>query len=248
MLKNVARLGASLVIVVAMAAPAVAHVTVQPNEAVLGSFSRFVVRVPNEKPDEGTIKIEVKLPPLAFVSFEPKEGWERQETTGKFAAPIEAFGEELTEGVTKVVWSGGRIAPGEFLEFGFSAKMPDEETSLTFKALQTYEGGEVVKWTGAADSEHPAAQVTVYDIGAEEGEGQLGVLARLAAEEGTTDPAPAETASATDDTDPSSEGEGADLASDETDDDDDDSMLPTALSGAALVAALAALFMSMKRR
>ena len=246
MLKNTARLGASLLIVIAMAAPALAHVTVQPNEAVLGSFSRFVVRVPNEKPDEGTTKVEVQLPPLAFVSFEPKDGWDRKETTGEFEEPIEAFGEELTEGVTKVVWSGGLIAPGEFLEFGFSAKMPDAEEELVFKALQTYEGGEVVMWTGAADSEHPAAQVTVYDIGAQEGEGQLGVLSRLAASEDDAEPAPEETEAGeagsgaeTDDTD-------TDLASDETD--GSDNMMPTVLSGFALVAALAALLMSMKRR
>lgn len=245
MLKKAARLGASLLIVVAMAAPAVAHVTVQPNEAVLGSFSRFVVRVPNEEPDAGTIKIEVQLPPLAFVSFEPKEGWQRKETTGEFDQPIEAFGEKLTEGVTKVVWSGGRIGPGEFLEFGFSAKMPDAEETLTFRALQTYEGGEVVEWTGAPDSEAPAAQVAVYDIGAEEGEGQLGVLARLAAAQDTTEPAPEETSTETGDTDTPSE-DGADLASD-TQDDDEDSMLPTFLSGAALLAALAALLMTLKR-
>ena len=243
MLKNAARLGASLLIVIAMAAPAVAHVTVQPNEAVLGSFSRFVVRVPNEKPDAGTIKIEVQLPPLAFVSFEPKEGWERKETTGKFAEPIDAFGEELTEGVTKVVWSGGRIGPGEFLEFGFSAKMPDAEETLTFKAFQTYEGGEVVKWTGAPDSESPAAQVAVYDIGAEEGEGQLGVLARLAADDAPAEPDAEETTET--ETDPADEVD--DVATDDADDDDEDSMLPTALSGAALVAALAALFMSMRK-
>jgi uncharacterized protein DUF1775 len=33
--------------------------------------------------------------------------------------------------------------------------------SLTFKALQTYENGEVVRWIGAPDSEEPAPQVAV---------------------------------------------------------------------------------------
>ena len=247
MLKTVARLGAPLLIVVAMAAPALAHVTVQPNEAVLGSFSRFVVRVPNEKPDEATTKIEVQLPPLAFVSFEPKEGWERKETTGEFEEPIEAFGEELTEGITKVVCSGGRIEPGEFLEFGFSAKMPDEETGLTFAALQTYEGGEVVEWTGAPDSESPAATVQVYDIGAQEGEGQLGVLARLASDEdadpgdeGGTDAPAGEGGEADEDAD-------AETAASQTDEEGDD-MLPTLLSGAALFVALIALVLALRKR
>lgn len=163
----------------AVAAPALAHVTVQPNEAVIGEFSRSVVRVPNERDDAGTTKVKVELPPLAFVSFEPKDGWKRTVEMVEFDEPIEVFGEEITEGVGSVTWSGGKIGAGEFDEFGFSARMPDGETTLTFNAIQTYSSGEVVEWTGAPDSEEPAAQVEVYDIGAGEGEGQLAVLARL---------------------------------------------------------------------
>ena len=38
--------------------------------------------------------------------------------------------------------------------------MPDKAGStLTFKAIQTYSGGEVVRWIGAPDSEQPAPQV-----------------------------------------------------------------------------------------
>ena len=56
--------------VVALAVPASAHVTVQPNEAVAESFSKFVVRVPNEQDDASTVKVQVELPPLAFTSFQ----------------------------------------------------------------------------------------------------------------------------------------------------------------------------------
>jgi len=173
----IAALGAAGVLV--LTAPALAHVTVQPNEAVVGAFSRFVVRVPNERDDASTTKVTVQLPPLAFVSFEPKDGWKRTTKSVEFDEPIEVFGEEITEGVGSVTWSGGEIAPGEFDEFGFSARMPDAETALTFEATQTYSSGEVVEWTGAPDSEEPAALVNVYDIGASEEEGQLAVLARL---------------------------------------------------------------------
>lgn len=166
-------------IVTVLAPTAAAHVTVQPAEALAGSFSRFVVRVPNEKADADTVKVVVKLPPLAFLSFEPKEGWKRKTKTVQLDEPIEAFGQEITETIGKVTWSGGRIGPGEFLEFGFSAKMPDGEETLEFKALQTYTGGEVVKWTGAADSETPAATLTTYDLGLEEGQGQLAALAEV---------------------------------------------------------------------
>ena len=173
-------LGALVAALIGTVAPvATAHVTVQPSEAIAGSFSRFVVRVPNEKPDADTTKVVVKLPPLAFVSFEPKDGWKRKAKTVTLDEPIEAFGQEITETVGKVTWSGGRIGPGEFLEFGFSAKMPDGEETITFEALQTYTGGEVVRWTGGPDSETPAASLTTYDLGLEEGQGQLAALAEL---------------------------------------------------------------------
>src|SRR5688500_13570725 len=170
--------------VLVLSAPALAHVTVQPNEGVVGAFARFVVRVPNERDDASTTKVTVEFPPLAFVSFEPKDGWKRSTETVESDEPIDVFGEEVTEGTGSVTWSGGEIGVGEFDEFGFSARMPDGEETLTFNAIQTYSSGEVVEWTGAPDSETPAAQVNVYDIGAEEGEGEIAVLAQLAQGDG----------------------------------------------------------------
>lgn len=206
----------------AMAPAALAHVTVQPGEAVAGSFARFVVRVPNERPDASTTKIAVKLPPLAFVSFEPKDGWQRKTEDVTLDEPIEAFGQEITETVGKVTWSGGRIGPGEFLEFGFSARMPDGEETLTFDAIQTYSSGEVVRWTGAPDSETPAASLTTYDLGLEEGEGELALLAQLA--EGT-----------------------ASAPGDDAGDDGDGVETGTILSALALVVALIALVLALRR-
>ena len=121
-----------------------------------------------------------------------------------------------------MTWSGGEIKPGEFLEFGFSARMPDGEETLTFNAIQTYSSGEVVEWTGAPDSEEPAAQVNVFDIGAAEGEGQLAVLSRLAQGRGETE----------------EDDDGA----------DDDSNLGVMLGGAALVLSVIALGLSLRKR
>ena len=163
-----------------VAAPAFAHVTVQPNEAGVGSFSRFVVRVPNETPDAATTKVEVQFPEtVTNVSFQPKEGWDRTVKMKTLDEPIEVFGEEVTEAVDTVTWTGGSIEPGEFDEFGFSIRTPDDPGALEFPALQTYEGGEVVRWIGPADADEPAAIVNVIDTGFAEDEGQLSVLARL---------------------------------------------------------------------
>ena len=224
---------------VATAAPALAHVTVQPNEAIVGSFSRFVVRVPNERPDASTVKVEVKFPPVAFVSFEPKDGWERKVKNVKLDEPIEAFGQEITESVGSVTWSGGKIGPGEFLEFGFSARMPEEEGPIVFEAIQTYDSGEVVRWVGAADSEEPAAQVTVYDLGLEEGQGQLGAVAELREQSGSEEPA---------DGDDAGGGETPVAAEGDDDDDDDESDIGVWLGGAALALSLLALILALRPR
>ncbi|HJR46251.1 MAG TPA: YcnI family protein [Actinomycetota bacterium] len=165
-------------LVAGLAPAAYGHVTVQPNEAVVGTFSRFVVRVPTER-DVPTIKVKVELPPMAFVSFEPKEGWKRTVEMVELDEPIEVFGEPVTETVGSVTWSGGEIGPGEFDEFGFSARMPDAEETLEFVAEQTYKGGEVVSWSGAPDSDEPAALLTTYDLNLQEGQGQLAALAEL---------------------------------------------------------------------
>ena len=38
-----------------------AHVTVQPKETTQGSYEKFTVRVPSEKKDAATVKVEVKF-------------------------------------------------------------------------------------------------------------------------------------------------------------------------------------------
>ncbi len=161
------------------ASPALAHVTVQPNESTPGAFARFVVRVPNERPDASTTKVEVEFPDLFFVGFMDVPGWTRTVEMRQLDEPAEVFGEPVTEVVGTVTWSGGEVQPGEFMEFGFSARMPEETTTLEFPAIQTYDSGEVVRWIGPADAEEPAARVRVLDIGAGEDEGELAVLADL---------------------------------------------------------------------
>ena len=152
---------------VLVAAPAAAHVTVQPATQPAASFTRIDVRVPNERDDEGTVKVDVEFPDgIAFASYEPVAGWDVKVTTEKATTPIDVHGEEITEQVKQITWTGdgkdGIIPPGAFQDFGVSLRTPDAEgETLTFPALQTYEGGDVVRWIGSADSEEPAPTVTL---------------------------------------------------------------------------------------
>lgn len=171
-----------------VAPTALAHVTVQPNEAVAGSFARFVVRVPNERPDAATTEVEVQLPEsLVAVSFQPHAGWTRTSETKDRSEPVEVFGEQVTDYTATVTWKGGRIEPGEFEEFGFSARLPDDPTTLEFPAIQTYSSGEIVRWIGPEGSDEPAARVTTYSLGqGEDAPGELELLSQLASDEQAT--------------------------------------------------------------
>ena len=53
----------------------------------------------------------------------------------------------MTTRVDRVVFSGGKIGPGQFISFPVSILVPKGSagTKLTFKALQTYSNGEVVR-------------------------------------------------------------------------------------------------------
>jgi uncharacterized protein YcnI len=156
---------AALATALALPAAASAHVTLQPDTAPADAFTRLDVRVPNERDDAATVNVDVQLPPgFAFVSYEPRPGWKVAVEREKTDEPIDVEGGfEVDEQVRRITWSGGRIGPGEFVDFGLSLRMPKGEPGdkLTFKALQTYEDGEVVRWIGPEDADEPAPIVTL---------------------------------------------------------------------------------------
>ncbi|WP_440104800.1 YcnI family copper-binding membrane protein [Streptosporangium sp. H16] len=148
-------------ITLGLALPALAHVTINPGSAQQGGFTKVAFRVPNERDDASTTKLEVTFPtdhPLAFVSVKPVPGWDVKVVEGKLPKPITTEYGELTEAVTKVTWSGGKIDPGQFQEFEVSmGALPTDTDQLVFPATQTYSGGEVVKWADEpkADGSEP---------------------------------------------------------------------------------------------
>ena len=146
-----------------------AHVTVSPGTAEPGGYARVVFRVPNERADASTTRVEVSFPSdhkFSSVSVQPVPGWTATALREKSDAPAE--GEEKSAGnVTSIVWEGGAVQPGQFQEFGVSmGKLPQKDTRLVFKAVQTYSSGEVVRWIdvqqdGGPRPEHPAPTLTV---------------------------------------------------------------------------------------
>lgn len=167
-------LSTAVVSLVAAAAVASAHVTVNPNTAQQGSYTKVSFRVPNEEKDQSTTVVEVDLPvdhPIASVSVKPVPGWTATVTTSALATPIKTDDGDVTQAVTKIVWAGGKIDPGQFQEFDVSlGPLPKDTEQLVFKALQTYSDGSVVRWidTPAAgqEADHPAPVLHLTAAGA----------------------------------------------------------------------------------
>ncbi|MGW1029218.1 YcnI family copper-binding membrane protein [Streptomyces sp. NPDC002577] len=160
--------GAAGSAVLLLSAPAFAHVSVQPEgEAAKGGYAVIDFKVPNERDDASTTRLEVNFPtehPLASVMPQPVDGWSVKVTKSKLDKPLEMHGDKITEAVTKVTWTadGKGIEPGYFQKFPLSVgQLPEDADELVFKALQTYSDDEVVRWIepqkeGAEEPENPA--------------------------------------------------------------------------------------------
>jgi uncharacterized protein YcnI len=167
LLKRAAVVTAVAGLVLAVAAPADAHVTVNPNTATPGGYTKVTFRVPNETDNATTTKLEVAFPagqPIASVSVKPVTGWTAAPTRSKLATPIKAHDHEITEAVSRIVWTAdanSAIKPGQFQEFDVSLGPLPASGQLVFKALQTYSDGTVVRWidepsADGTEPEHPA--------------------------------------------------------------------------------------------
>ena len=123
--------------------------------------------MPNERDNASTVKVDVQLPHgFVAASYEPKSGWSVKVTKAKLAKPIQTDDGPIDEEVRRITFTGhgsnGRIGPGQFMDFPLSVQIPGKAgDKLTFKAIQTYSNGEIVRWIGAPDSDTPAPIVTV---------------------------------------------------------------------------------------
>lgn len=159
--------------VLALSAPAFAHVSVQPEgTAAKGGYAVVDFKVPNERDNASTTKLEVSFPtdhPLASAMPEPMPGWKIEVTKSKLDKPIEMHGEKISEAVSKITWTadGKGVEPGYFEKFPVSiGQLPEDTDELVFKAIQTYSNKEVVRWIevpkeGQEEPEHPAPVLTL---------------------------------------------------------------------------------------
>lgn len=212
---RIARIGALGVAttsaVLLLAGPAFAHVSVQPQgEAAKGGYATVNFKVPNERDDAATNKLEVSFPtdhPLASVMPQPVPGWTAKVTTSKLDKPLDMHGEKITEAVSKVTWTAEDkgVEPGTFQQFPVSiGQLPEDSDQLVFKAVQSYDNKEVVRWIeepkeGGEEPESPAP-VLKLTAPAEDGHGAA-ATDKAGAEAGKTGESAGEKTAAADSSD-----------------------------------------------
>jgi len=174
--KSVVRIAVGIAVVLvglAIATPASAHVTVNPREATQGEYARLAFRVPNESDSAATIALEVHFPeeaPIPSVSVGQVPGWTAEVTYRTLDTPLDGgHGEQITEVVDFITWTAdgdeAAIQPGEFGEFPISVGPMPEVDQVMFPALQTYADDQIVRWIDPPEEgqepEHPAPVLTL---------------------------------------------------------------------------------------
>jgi uncharacterized protein YcnI len=127
------------------ASMASAHVEVTPKSSTTGEEETYTVKVPVEK-EVATTKFTLKMPlGVEFDSYQPAAGW-------NFTTQKGSDGK-----VTSVTFAatGQGILPGQFQQFVFAVKNPDNAGKITWDAYQYYKDGSVVEWTGDEGSDAP---------------------------------------------------------------------------------------------
>ncbi len=134
---------ATVLVTLGWTGTAAAHVQVRPSVVAPNDPVEFTVVVPGERPAH-TTKVDLKLPAGVIpFAYGDTPGWKRRLITASNGA------------VERVVWTG-RLAKDGYARFTFLAGTPEKPTTLTWKALQTYDDGTVARWIGSPDAESPA--------------------------------------------------------------------------------------------
>jgi periplasmic copper chaperone A len=209
-----------------------AHVTVEPAELQAGyTYAEF--SVPHGCDGSPTTRLSVQIPP-GIASVKPQEvaGWRIATEEGTLPEPVSIFGEETTEGVTEVRWTGGPLPDSHLQRFGLSLFVSDTLAGQTvfFPAVQQCEEG-VHRWIaipveGEEEPEEPAPGISI--LASAEGEGDASAE-EAAAEE------------------PAGEEAEAAPAAGSSDDGDGTATVALILGIAGLVAGLAALAVAFLR-
>jgi uncharacterized protein YcnI len=152
---------------------AAAHITLENQEATVGSTYKATFRVGHGcEGGAPTVTIRVQIPEgVVGVKPMPKAGWKLETVEGPYEKPYKLFSETLTKGVREVSWSGGSLPDSFYDEFVLRGTLAGGEagTVVYFPVVQQCEKG-VHRWIEipaagkkADDYKEPAPGVRLID-------------------------------------------------------------------------------------
>jgi uncharacterized protein YcnI len=147
----ITRLGAlSAAVSLCLLAPAaLAHSTLEVQEAPIKSTYKGVVRVGHGCDGAATLKVRVRIPEgVIAVKPMPKPGWEVDTVEGPYAKSYDNHGMPVSAGVQEIVWTG-KLLDKHYDEFVFRGSLTDSlqpGTTLYFPIVQECEGGKADRW------------------------------------------------------------------------------------------------------
>jgi periplasmic copper chaperone A len=137
---------ATLVALVAWAAPASAHVTITPSTTAAGAFAVLEVSVGHGCDGSPTTEITIQMPPeINAVTPTQNALWDVQKEIETLDPPaVDAHGDEIGERVASVTYTARTPLPDGYRDtFELSVLLPEDEgATLVFPTVQTCEDGE----------------------------------------------------------------------------------------------------------
>jgi uncharacterized protein YcnI len=182
----------------AFAAPAAAHVTLDPGEAPADGYATLDVQVPHGCDGSPTRAIRVQIPKsVPSVTPQVHPGWDVTTKEGP-KDPVELHGERVTRGVSEVAWTAGGAGPlpdGRLDVFGMSVKLPAGEAgeAVHFPTVQECVKGQTgwIQIPAAGESEDdlesPAPAVVLTAAAGGHGHSAPGDETAAAASDGDDD-------------------------------------------------------------
>jgi uncharacterized protein YcnI len=160
-----------------MLAPVVAHAhaTLEVQEAHAHSWYKARLNIPHGCAGSPTTAVRVQLPvDVMGVKPQPKPGWTLTIVRTKLDKPITgSHGETITERVSEIRWTGGKLLDEHLEEFVMQFRLPNRPgETVYFPTVQECEAG-AHRWieipTGGktrADYKEPAPHVTLLPAAA----------------------------------------------------------------------------------
>jgi uncharacterized protein YcnI len=137
-----------------------AHITLENQQAPVGSSYKAVLRVPHGCNGSATVAVRVRIPEgYLGVKPMPKPGWKLEVLKSKYPKSMSLRDSKVSEGVTEVDWFGGNLPDAYYDEFVLTGYISDDlpaGQTMYFPIVQECERG-VNRWIEIPAAESPHA-------------------------------------------------------------------------------------------